>query len=384
MKTLQCGRCGQRAFFENTSCESCGAKLGFVPGELAFAAFEVSEDGVWERVSANGAKVGAEGEACAPQRPCANYALEQVCNWTVPADSADALCLCCETTQIIPALSEPQNRLYWLLLEQAKRRLFYGLLRLGLPIQSKRVDAENGLSFQFLEEGPTSEKVLTGHDAGVITLNLDEADDARREQQRLHLHEPYRTLLGHFRHEIGHYYWSVLIDGSSRLDQFRALFGDERADYSAALQAHYATPAADWQESFVSSYASSHPWEDWAECWAHYLHIQDGLETAAAWGLKMSHATPDQALSKVRGLACAGGGLKPALIEQWLPISQFVNAMNRSLGTRDSYPFVLTDPVVEKLEFIHKVVGAAAREAGHAACLGTGEPAKEAPHGYGR
>ena len=386
MRTLTCGRCGQRAFFENTSCESCGAKLGFVPAELAFAAFEVNEDGVWTRVAAE----GTEGATCVPQRPCANYAVEQVCNWAVPADSPDSLCLCCETTQIIPALSEPQNRLYWSLLEQAKRRLFYGLLRLGLPIQSKRVDAEHGLSFQFLEDGVTSEKVLTGHDAGVITLNIVEADDARREQQRLHLHEPYRTLLGHFRHEIGHYYWSRLIEGSPWLDEFRGLFGDERADYAAALQAHYAAPTADWQESFVSSYASSHPWEDWAECWAHYLHIQDGLETAAAWGLKMSHATPDHALSKVRGLASASAELRPALIEQWLPISQFVNAMNRSLGTRDSYPFVLTDPVVDKLEFIHKVVGAAApapaaaSKAGHAACLGQGEPAKEAHHGHGR
>lgn len=376
MRTLSCGRCGQRAFFENTSCESCGAQLGFVPAELAFAAFEISEGGVWERVA-------AEGAACVAQRPCRNYAVEQVCNWTVPADSTDALCLCCETTQIIPALSQPENRLYWLLLERAKRRLFFGLLRLGLPIQSKRIDPENGLSFRFLEDLAASEKVLTGHDAGIITLNIDEADDARREQQRLHLHEPYRTLLGHFRHEIGHYYWGRLIEGSPWLDEFRALFGDERAGYGEALEAHYATPLPDWQGSFISSYASSHPWEDWAECWAHYLHIQDGLETAAAWGLTMTNATPQQPLLEVRGLTSNLESLHTALVEQWLPISQFVNAMNRSLGTRDSYPFVLPDPVLCKLEFIHKVISAAG-PVGHTACLGKSEQTKEAQHGHGR
>jgi hypothetical protein len=37
---------------------------------------------------------------------------------------------------------------------------------------------------------------------------------------------------------------------------------------------------ANWQKSFISKYATSHPWEDWAETWAHYLHIMDMLETA--------------------------------------------------------------------------------------------------------
>lgn len=351
MKTLTCGRCGQRIFFENTHCGNCGAALGFVPAELAFAAFEIDADGAWQRV-------GREGPA---QRPCTNYRLENVCNWMVPAESPNALCLCCNTTHTIPELSKPENRAYWLLLEQAKRRLFYSLVALQLPAPSKNEDAEHGLSFLFLEEVQPKEKVLTGHDEGVITLNIAEADDARREQMRLHLHEPYRTLLGHFRHEIGHYYWDRLIAESPWIDEYRTLFGDERADYGEALKQHYANPVQDWPQRFVSSYASSHPWEDWAESWAHYMHMQDGLETAVAWGLRLDHAVPGGAAVEPRIVDATVSPLRPTLIEQWLPVSQFINAMDRSLGSHDSYPFVLPEAAIAKLEFVHKVISAAAR-----------------------
>ena len=353
MRLLTCERCGQRVFFENLSCESCGAALGFVPSELRFGAFEVQADGTWQRVDAN----------AAPQRPCRNYALEHVCNWMVPSDSADELCTSCQTTEVIPALTNLENRRHWQAIEQAKRRLFYSLATMNLPAPSKARDPAHGLSFHFLEQVTPKEKVLTGHDEGVITLNIAEADDARREQMRTHLHEPYRTLLGHFRHEIGHYYWDRLIEGSPWKDQFRQLFGDESADYAEALKKHYATPLADWQKSFVSVYASAHPWEDWAECWAHYLHIQDGLETAAAWGLRLDQAQPGAALVAPLPLAMEGAAtaLEPVLIEQWLPVSQFINAMDRSLGSRDSYPFVMATSVIAKLEFIHRVVGAASR-----------------------
>ncbi|CAN5190503.1 putative zinc-binding metallopeptidase [soil metagenome] len=353
MRRLMCERCGQRVFFENVSCENCGAALGFVPAELRFGAFDIQADGGWQRVDVN----------AAPQRPCRNYVLEHVCNWMVPAGSADELCACCQTTDVIPALTKPENRGHWLAIEQAKRRLFYSLAALNLPAPSKAQDPAHGLSFHFLEQVSPKEKVLTGHDEGVITLNIAEADDARREQMRTHLHEPYRTLLGHFRHEIGHYYWDRLIEGSPWKDRFRALFGDESADYAEALKKHYATPLADWQPRFVSVYASSHPWEDWAECWAHYLHIQDGLETAAAWGLRLDQAQPGAPLVAPLPLVMDGAGsvLEPVLVEQWLPVSQFINAMDRSLGTRDSYPFVLVTPVIAKLEFIHQVVSAASR-----------------------
>jgi len=350
MKTLSCERCGQRVFFENVACENCGAALGFVLEEMRMASFDIGGDGSWQRT----------GNADRGLQPCLNYSEHQVCNWMVPTGSAKPLCLSCATTFIVPALSKPENLAYWQLIEQAKRRLFYSLLSLKLPVPSKAEDAEHGLSFQFLEQLPAL-KVMTGHDSGVITLNIAEADDALREQARAHLHEPYRTLLGHFRHEIGHYYWDRLVDGSAWLDEFRTLFGDERADYAQALAAHYASPAVDWQQNFVSSYASSHPWEDWAECWAHYMHLQDGLETAAAWGLKLNRALPGAPPVEAKAMDLAAPSIEPALIEQWLPVSQFINAMARSLGSHDGYPFVVPAPVIEKLEFIHKVIGAAVR-----------------------
>jgi hypothetical protein len=318
-------------FFENTRCEGCDAALGFVPGELAMASFEVGEDGEWQRLGAD----------APPQWPCANYAQGQGCNWMLPAQSEETLCLCCRSTQVLPDLDEPHNRARWAALEQAKRRLFYGLLSLGLPVE--------GLGFRFLADTP-EERAMTGHHQGVITVNVAEADDAEREQMRARMHEPYRTLLGHFRHESGHFYWDRLIATSPWIEEFRTLFGDERDDYAQALQQHYTAPLADWPQRFISAYASSHPWEDWAECFAHYLHVQDGLETAAAWGLKLGDLEPHP--------LDAQAPFAPALIEEWLPISQFVNAMDRSLGTADSYPFVVPPPVVEKLEFIHRVLAA--------------------------
>src|SRR6218665_3974435 len=351
MRPLRCERCGQRVFFENLSCGACGALLGFVPDELGFGAFEVDAGGIWQRLD----------RSRAAQRPCTNTLQQQVCNWMVPADSAETLCRCCSTTDVIPALGKAENHTYWMLLEQAKRRLFYGLLVLGLPVRSKADAPEHGLSFQFLEQLEPRQDVLTGHSDGVITLNIAEADDARREQMRLHLHEPYRTLLGHFRHEIGHYYWDRLVRDSAWIDDFRRLFGDERSDYAAALERHYSAPLADWQQAFVSPYASAHPWEDWAECWAHYMHMHDGLETAAAWGLRRDGAMPGAPGIEPRPLD-ADAALGPVLIEQWLPVSQFINAMDRSLGSGTSSHLVLENPVIEKLELIPRIVGAAARQ----------------------
>src|SRR5262249_50270393 len=155
----------------------------------------------------------------------------------------------------------------------AKRRLVYTLLALNLPLVSRQEDRESGLSFEFLADpaDPAAPRVMTGHAGGVITVNVAEADDAERERRRLQMNEPYRPLLGAFRHEIGHYYWDRLIRGSARLAAFRETFGDERADYAEALDRHHAGgPPGDWQDRFVSAYASSHPWEDWAETWAHY------------------------------------------------------------------------------------------------------------------
>lgn len=357
MRTLHCERCGVRVFFENVACGNCCASLGFVPKELAMGAFEVQADGTWARL--------APGKPA--QRPCSNYVGHQVCNWMLPADGAGSLCLSCQTTQILPSLAKPDNLRHWATIEQSKRRLLYSLLSMGLPVVPRSEDAEDGLAFHFLEDQPT-ERVLTGHDNGLITLNVVEADDAHRERVRALMHEPYRTLLGHFRHEIGHYYWDRLIDGTQWLEPFRELFGDERADYAQALTKHYESPKADWQDRFVSAYASSHPWEDWAECWAHYLHLQDGLETAAAWGLQLNHAVPGSPPVRAAALAC-GENKAPvgkALVDTWLPVTQFVNAMARSLGVHDAYPFVVSTPVIDKLEFIHRVVCSEEQDNGNA------------------
>lgn len=344
MKTLTCERCGVRVFFENVLCQSCGAQLGFVPDEHKMAAFDVIADG-WVRVD----------RSLPAAKPCLNYTRYQVCNWMVPVNDSPDLCLCCRTTQVLPALSKPENGAAWLSLEQAKRRLFYSLLSMGLPFADKTTDPDRGVAFQFLEELDGA-KVLTGHDSGVITLNIAEADDVRREHARARLHEPYRTLLGHFRHEIGHYYWDRLVDGTSHLEGFRALFGDERADYAAALQAHYNNPRADWQQEFVSAYASSHPWEDWAECWAHYMHLQDGLDTAVAWGLQLNNAVPGAPAVRPRPLQVRASTVEHSIVNDWLPVAQFANAMARSLGNHDSYPFVIPTAVLGKLNFIHALV----------------------------
>jgi hypothetical protein len=353
VKLFHCTHCQQRVFFENLRCEACGSSLGYVSGDREMVAFAADADG------ANGwARLGPPGPA---QRPCANYSAEGVCNWMVAADDPGGLCVSCRTTHIIPALGKPENRTYWGALEQAKRRVFYTLLSLRLPAPSLEADPVNGVSFQFLEDVSPQQRVLTGHDEGVITLNIAEADDALREKMRTSMHEPYRSLVGHFRHELGHYYWDRIIPGSPWLDEYRQLFGDERIDYMQALQRHYAEPTLDWRTNFISAYASSHPWEDWAECWAHYLHMIDGLETAAAWGLHLDHATPAGPPLQAFALDPGAASIELSLIQQWLPISQFSNAMNRSLGLHDSYPFVVPPPVVAKLDFIHRVVGAATR-----------------------
>jgi hypothetical protein len=259
---------------------------------------------------------------------------------------------------VIPDLSVTGNKEAWYRMETAKRRLVYTLLSLGLPVEPKRMEGDGGMIFDFLADVPGAGPALTGHDDGVITINLAEADDAQREQRRTQLHEPYRTLLGHFRHEIGHYYWDRLIDGSGGLDAFREVFGDERADYGGSLRKHYANGArADWQDFFISAYASSHPWEDWAESWAHYLHMLDALETAGACGLSLKPPRSDEPSMKVPSKVA---GSFDRMIGDWFSLTYVLNNLNRSLGLADGYPFVLSPAAVDKLRFVHETVERAA------------------------
>lgn len=275
MRTFTC-ECGARVFFVNTRCMTCERELAFLPDLGLMAAVE----------SAGENEVHCLGMASPPYRRCENQLEFAVCNWLVPAGDEVSLCASCRLNQIIPDLTEERNRLLWSDIERAKRHLVYTLHQLSLPVKSKAADP-NGMAFNVMADTP-EQRVLTGHDHGVITLNLREADPVSREKTRIALKEGYRTLLGHLRHEVGHYYWELLIqDSPELLAPCRELFGDERADYAAALKQHYEADAdeASWHESFISFYAKAHPWEDWAETWAHYVHMIDTLETARHFGL---------------------------------------------------------------------------------------------------
>jgi hypothetical protein len=278
MKLFECQHCGQPLYFENVRCESCGRGLGYLPAKETISALEEGKRGL-----------RALAERKGRYRHCANFRYG-ACNWLVPVESPEQFCLACRHNRMIPDLSLAENQTNWMSMEFAKHRLFYTLLKLRLPLQTKVESPGQGLAFDFLAQLPPSNAqaapVMTGHDNGLITINIAEADDAERERMRRQMGEPYRTLLGHFRHEIAHYYWDRLVRDAHGIEAFRQLFGDEREDYGAALQRHYANgPPPDWQQRFVSPYASTHPWEDWAETWAHYFHMVDTLET----GVRVRH-----------------------------------------------------------------------------------------------
>jgi hypothetical protein len=348
MKLFECQHCGQLLYFENTRCERCGHVLGYLPDRALLSALAPQDGQRWRPLAAPEAL----------QRFCAN-AVHDACNWLVPAAASRTFCQACRLNRTIPDLGPPDHLLRWQRLEAAKHRLVYGLLRFGLPVVSKLDDPDAGLAFDFLAESSAAPPVVTGHAEGLITINLAEADDAERERIRQEMGEPYRTLLGHFRHEVGHYYWDRLVRDGLWLAAFRELFGDERQDYGACLEAHHAEgPPPDWQERFVSGYASAHPWEDFAETWAHYLHIVDTLETAAAFGLSVRPtAGRDPALAMAIDFDPYLQGDFDALLRAWLPLTYAVNSLNQSMGQPDLYPFVLAPTVIGKLRFVHGLVG---------------------------
>jgi hypothetical protein len=350
MKTFHCDACGSLVFFENTSCVHCGHSLGFLPDVLDLSAVE-HESSEYQRALAP----AAGGRV---YRVCANGRQHAVCNWLIPPDDPEPFCAACRLNVIIPDLSIAGNLSRWHRLEQAKRRLVYTLLKLGLPIDGAPPANRAALRFRFLGEIPGRPAPLTGHKDGLITINITEADDDVREQRRVSLLEPFRTLLGHFRHEAAHYYWGRLIYNSSWLERFRQFFGDERADYAAALRQHYQNgPPIDWADRSVSPYASVHPWEDWAETTAHYFHIIDSLETAAGFGISLrpKHPAAQSMTADARKTAESHAGFEQ-LLATWWPLTYALNSLNRGMGLPDLYPFVLSETAVEKLRFVHEVV----------------------------
>ncbi|MBE7175072.1 MAG: putative zinc-binding peptidase [Mucilaginibacter polytrichastri] len=347
MKVFTCDHCGQLLFFDNDRCERCGHSLGFDPETLSLLTLVPSGDG----------KYHEEKNPGKHYRYCLNHNY-QVCNWLVAGDSHDLFCTACRHNRIIPNLQDPEFAYRWRRVEQAKHRLIYQLLRMKLPLKTKAEDQQEGLMFDFLSDSGDKE-VMTGHDNGLITLNISEADDAEREQARRQMEEAYRTVLGHFRHEIGHYYWDRLVAGNYNLGGYRGLFGNETADYQQALDRHYSEGApSNWPDRYISAYATMHPWEDWAETWAHYMHIMDTLETAYAMGLSVqpgAHVLENAFITRI--------DLDPytvpnfyTLFEWWLPVAMSLNSISRSMGQQDLYPFIIPPKVADKLAFIHTII----------------------------
>lgn len=351
-------RCGRPVFFRNSQCLACHTALGYEP-QLAkvFPIEPVSGTDGW-RIAAKEPGTPAE------YRRCANLDTPAACNWLVAdlekLELAEGLCIACRLNRYIPDLSVPENGMLWGRIEVAKRRLVSTLLDLEIPVASKEEDPEHGLAFDFLRSPAEGPPVMTGHANGLITLNVEEARSSTIEQIREELGEPYRTVLGHLRHEVGHYYWDRLIAGTPWIDEYRRLFGDEREDYGEALKRHYAQgPPADWQARFVSAYASSHPWEDWAETWAHILHMADTLATAMSFGLdpQQLELDIDEFPPEILYQPDEPGASKFLnFFNAWIGLSAVMNEMSRGMGLPDFYPFALPRVAVAKLHFISVVV----------------------------
>ena len=318
MRSFTCPSCGNLLFFENSTCVVCGTAVGYSRADRALLAV----DG---------------------HHRCANAVLAG-CNWVT--DSPGTLCDCCALTRTRPADGDAPEA--FVRAEAAKRRLLHQLDDLGLPV--------GDVAFDLLSS--EAEHVITGHASGLITIDLAEGVDSHREAMREQMAEPYRTLLGHFRHEVGHWYWEVLVDRAGGHDRFREVFGDERADYQEALRKHYAgTPEPGWNATHVSTYATSHPWEDWAETFAHLLHIRDTVQTAAAYGVRVAgRDIPPHPLAPVDAEPREQDEEFDQLIDTWLPLSRAVNQLNRSMGKDDLYPFVLSPLVLAKLRLVDSLV----------------------------
>jgi len=352
MKIFKCQNCNAVVFFDNSKCLTCGHELGFIPESQTMTAIDLVGDVHWQGRIAN-----RHGNLL--YRKCAHYYQDAACNWLIEDGDSSELCRSCRLTRTLPNLAMPALRSQWVKLESAKRRLCYGVAALGLRLRNRAEDPQRGVAFDFLSDVPGLH-VATGHDEGVITINCAEADDVFRERSKQHLGESYRTLLGHFRHEIGHYYWDLLIKPSPRLSAFRALFGDERLDYAQAQSRHYQNGApADWQSRHITPYASMHPWEDWAESWAHYLHGVDTVEIGQQFGISIASLGPDTQLRSRVGVVAQDSF--DELLDAWIPLTYAVNSLNRGMGLADWYPFTLSTPAIEKLRFVHETILVATR-----------------------
>ena len=349
MQTFKCGNCAQLLFFENNHCIRCGHLLGFSieEGDVLTLRSESNFPNTYVDVSA------PEGRQ---YRLCMNSIKFNACNWLIPANESHGYCVSCRLTEILPPMQDETRRTQWVKVEAAKRRLLYTLIGLGLPVPSRVENPELGLAFRF-EESTEEQQVYTGHASGVITLNMAEANATFRENAREKLGEVYRTVLGHLRHECGHYYWELLVLPSEKwLPKAREIFGDERVSYQDAIDKHYAEGApANWSDFYISAYATMHPWEDWAESWAHYLHMLDTLDTAASYELSMKSPSTQGHNRHLKASMLYRQDFDE-LFEMWYSLTFVLNGLSRSMGMPDIYPFVISDTVKEKLRLIHHIV----------------------------
>jgi len=331
--------CGQEIFPNNLFCEKCGRDLIFDPKSQTMWGGVCSPEGFTAHISQTPLQDPVVFKACSNRHSTVR------CNWAV-TQAGQSQCISCSSTRTIPNLDNEKNQKRWFELEKAKRQLFTTLLNLNLPIQNFHQKI-NGLAFDFLEDKRSNpniaiEHVLSGHCDGVITVNAMEADDDFLHMMKEQMGEYYRTLLGHFRHEIGHYYWDIVIHTPQHLSTFRELFGDERADYDTALKHYYEKEQPKFRShNYISRYASSHPHEDWAETWAHYLHIVDTLETAVSYGISAYEPKTNDF---------------DDWYSEWARVAQTMNALNRSMGLSDAYPFMITYSVSSKLKFIDQLI----------------------------
>ncbi len=349
--------CGRPVYFRNSLCLGCKAPLGYQPELQQVRALRGERrpapgNSPMRRMTKPRMPRSGDAAKTSIRRPAATGSR---------ADEEETLCRSCRLNRTIPNLDDRESALWWRKIENAKRRLVAQLLNLGLPVASKvSEDPERGVMFDFLRSPKKGPRVLTGHAAGLITLNIEEADDSIREKIRHDLHEPYRTLLGHFRHEVGHYYWDRLVDGTPWLEKFRELYGDDRQDYAAALKRNYEQgPPADWANQHISSYASVHPWEDWAETWAHYLHVVDSLDTALRFGLRgedVEQAVEPFSVDDLYDPKAPDAQRVILLVNSWVQLTTVLNELARSMGQHDFYPFVMSRPVLRKMHFIQMIV----------------------------
>lgn len=357
MAPYPCPNCKRLVHFEVRICPACAFTLGYDPASDGFL-FLGDDATIWRDGGGKPHQVVV----------CANNNAYDVCNWLVPTADSTPYCRACRHNRTIPDLTIATVPERWGKIEQAKRRMFHTLLKLHLPLATKTEETEKiqGLAFDFLYD-PAAEQqrqpqIFTGHDGGVVTLNLIEADDVERERIRRRMGEPYRTLLGHFRHEVGHHYWTRLVEHDpAERTAFRQIFGDESIDYAQALDAHYrAGNNKVWTDDYVSFYATSHPWEDFAETFAHYLHMVDTLATIGGFGLRMAPFPGPEAHPPVAVTFDPYQASTDMLAAQMAPYSFALNTVNRSMGLPDLYPFHLSPAITRKIDYVNRLIARAA------------------------